>query len=88
MHVHSPQTCNQVHGDKHGTQRGQLREHVVDLVVRVSHLDGDLGEIVGVRPRKDLLVVVQILGHRDQMVLDIREVEALAVAVVSVCEGK
>jgi hypothetical protein len=36
-----------------------------------------LGEVVGVRTRKDLLVVVQTLGHRDQVVLDVGEIKSL-----------
>ena len=69
MHVHAPQTRDEVHRDEHRAQRGQLREHVVDLVVRVRHLDRDLREVVRVRAREDLLVVVQVLRHRDEMVL-------------------
>ncbi len=64
-----PQARDEVHRDKHCAQRGQLREHVVDLVVRVRHLDRNLREVVRVRAREDLLVVVQILRHRDEMVL-------------------
>lgn len=77
MHVHAPETRDEVHGNEHRTERGQLREHVVDLVVGVRHLDRDLREVVAVRAREDLLVVVQVLRHRDQVVLDIREVETL-----------
>lgn len=47
------------------------------MVVGVGHLDGDLSKIVGVRAGENLFVVVQVLGHCDQVVLDVREVEAL-----------
>ena len=77
MDVHSPKTCDQVHRDENGTERGELREHIVNLVVRVGHLDRDLCEIVAVRSRQDLFVVVQVLGHGNQMVLNIGEVQAL-----------
>ena len=39
-------TGDQIHRNEHGTQSSKLGKHVVDLVVRVRHLDGDLGEIV------------------------------------------
>ena len=58
MHVHAPETRNEIHGDEHRTERRELREHVVDLVVRVRHLDADLCEVIGVRAREDLFVVV------------------------------
>lgn len=77
MNVHTPETRNQVHGNEHRTERGELGEDVVDLVVRVCHLDRYLREVVRVRAGENLLVVVQILGHRDQMVLDVRQVKAL-----------
>ena len=53
---------------------GYLREHVVDLIVGVRHLNGDLSEIIRVRSRQNLLVVVQILRHGDQMVLDVGQI--------------
>ena len=62
-------TCDQVHRYEHCTERGQLGEDVVDLVVGVCHLDRDLGEVVGVRAGEDFFIVVQVLGHRDQVVL-------------------
>lgn len=77
MDVHAPQTGDQVHRDEDCTERGELGEHVVDLVVRVRHLDRDLGEVVRVRSGEDLLVVVQVLGHRDQVVLDVGQVQSL-----------
>ena len=58
MDVHTPKTSDQIHGDEHCTQCGQLRQNVVDLVVRVCHLNRDLSEVVGVRTRKNLFVVV------------------------------
>ena len=79
MDVHSPETSDQVHGDEYRTKGGQLRQNVVDLVISVRHLDRDLGEIVGMRAGKDLLVVVQTLGHRDQVVLDVGEIKSLEV---------
>jgi hypothetical protein len=66
-------TGDQVHGNQHRSERRELGEHVVDLVVRVRHLNRDLREVVRVRAREDLFVVVQILRHRDQMVLKARE---------------
>jgi len=77
MNVHTPETGDQVHGDEHCTQRGQLRQNVVDLVVRVRHLNRDLCEVVGVRARENLLIVVQTLGHRDQVILDVGEIKSL-----------
>ena len=65
MDIHTPKASDQVHGDKDRTQSGQLRQNVVDLVVCVCHLYRDLGQVVGVRTRKNLLIVVQALGHRD-----------------------
>jgi hypothetical protein len=50
------------------------RKHIIDLVVRIRHFDRDLRQVVTVRPRQDLFVVIQILCHGDQMVLDIREI--------------
>lgn len=44
--VHSPQTSDQVHRNEDCTKRSEFREDVVDLVVRVCHFDGDLGEVV------------------------------------------
>lgn len=79
MDVHTPETGDQVHGDEYRTKRGQLRQNVVDLVVSVCHLDRDLGKVVGMRARKNLLVVIQTLGHRDQVVLDIGEIKSLEV---------
>jgi len=77
MDVHTPETGDQVHGDEHRTQRGQLRQNVVDLIVRVRHLNRDLGEVVGVRAGENLLIVVQTLGHCDQVVLDVGEIKSL-----------
>ena len=62
-------TCDQVHRYEHRTEGSQFREHVIDLIVGVRHLDRDLGEIVGVRAREDCLIMVQVLGHGDQVVL-------------------
>ena len=62
-------TSDQVHGNQDSTQCSQFGKHIVDLVVGVRHLDGDLSEIVGVRARQNLLVVVQVLSHGDQMIL-------------------
>lgn len=89
MDVHTPETGDQVHGNEHGTERSELGQDVVDLVVRVGHLDRDLREVVRVRTRENLLVVVQVLvsalspqeletytRHSDQVVLDIRKIEA------------
>lgn len=59
--VHTPETCDQVHRNEDGTERGELREDVVDLVVCVGHFDRDLREVVGVRTRENLLVMVQVL---------------------------
>ena len=63
--VHSPETGHKVHGNEHGTQSREFGEYVIDLVVCVRHFDRNLGQVVGVRARKDLLVVVQILCHRN-----------------------
>merc|ERR1711939_19327 len=38
VHVHAPQTGDQVHGDEDGTERRQLGQDAVDLVVGVRHL--------------------------------------------------
>lgn len=62
-------TGNQVHRDEHRSERGQFREHVVDLVIRVCHFDRDLCEVVGMRTRENFFVVVQVLRHSDQVVL-------------------
>lgn len=35
-------TCDEVHRNQDGTQCSQLREHIVDLIVCICHLDGDL----------------------------------------------
>ena len=77
MYVHAPQTGDQVHWDENGTERGKLGEDVVNLVVRIRHLDRDLRKVVRVRPGKDLLVVVQVLGHRDQVILDVGQIQPL-----------
>jgi len=77
MDIHTPETGDQVHRDEHRTQRGQLRQNVVDLVVGICHLDGDLGEVVRMGARKNFLVVVQTLGHRNQVVLDVGEIKPL-----------
>ena len=79
MNVHTPETGDQVHGDEYCTQCGQLRQHIVDLIVSVRHLDRDLGEVVGVRTRKNLFIMIQTLGHCDQVVLDVREIKSLKV---------
>ena len=39
------------------------------MVVGRVHEDGDSGEVVGVGSRKNLLVVIQVLGHGDEMIL-------------------
>lgn len=69
------------YGDEDGTERRQLGQDIVDLVVGVRHLDRDLGEVVGVRARQDLLVVRQVLRARRDVVLDVRQVETLCVRV-------
>ena len=71
-------TSDKVHWDKDRTQCGELREHLVDLIVRVRHLDADLGEVVRVRARQNFLVVVQVLRHRDQVVLNVRQIQSLS----------
>jgi hypothetical protein len=40
------------------------------------------------RPRKNLLVVVQTLGHRDQVVLDIGEIESLEILSSGMAESE
>lgn len=60
--VHTPQTSHQIHWNENRTQCCELGENVVDLVVRVGHLDRDLREVIGMRARENLLVVIQILG--------------------------
>lgn len=81
--VHAPQTSDQVHRDEYGTERRELGEDVVDLVVRLRHFDGDLREVVRVRSGEYLLVVIQVLRHGNQVVLDIGEVQALKTCRVS-----
>ena len=76
-------TCDQVHRYEHCTERSQLGQHVVDLIIRVRHLDRDLREVIRVRPRQNLFIVVQILRHRDQVVL----VDFQRVARVSIRKG-
>ena len=44
-------TGNKVHRDQYGTERGQLWEDIIDLVVRVRHFDWDLCEVIRVRAR-------------------------------------
>jgi hypothetical protein len=39
-----------------------------------------LSEVVGVRARQNLFVMVQVLGHGDQVVLNIRKIQALQVS--------
>lgn len=62
-------TCDQVHRYEHRTEGSQFREDVVDLIVGVRHLDRDLGEVVRVGAGEDFFIVVQVLGHRDQVIL-------------------
>ena len=62
-------TGNQVHRDQHRSECGQFGEHVVDLIVCICHFDRDLCEVVGMRARENLFIVVQVLGHGDQVVL-------------------
>lgn len=62
-------TGDQIHGNKNGTERRQLRQNVVNLVVGIRHLDGNLREVVRVRPGENLLVVIKILRHSYQVVL-------------------
>jgi hypothetical protein len=71
MHVHTPETSYQVHRNKNGTKSSEFRQDVVDLVIRICHLDRNLSQIIRMGPRENLFVVVQVLGHGDQMVLDI-----------------
>ena len=42
-------TGDKVHRDENRTQCSELGEHVINLVVRVCHLDADLGEVIRVR---------------------------------------
>jgi len=67
-------TGDKVHRDENRTQRSELGEHLIDLVVRICHLDTDLGEVIRVRARQDLFVVVQVLGHCNQVVLNVRQI--------------
>jgi len=67
-------TGDHIHREQDRTERGHAGEHVIDLVVCVCHLDRDLREVVGVRAREKLFIVIQALRHSDQMVLDVREV--------------
>jgi len=67
-------TGDKVHRNENRTQRSELGEHLIDLVIRVCHLDTDLGEVIRVRARQNLFVVVQVLGHRNQVVLNVREI--------------
>ena len=69
--VHSPQTRDKVHWDKNRTKRSELGENIVDLIIGIRHFDRDLSEIIAMRARQNLLVMIQILRHRNQMVLDI-----------------
>ena len=71
-------TGDHIHREQNRTERGHSREHIIDLVVCICHIDRDLREVVGVRAREELLVVIQALCRRDQMVLDVREVQALS----------
>lgn len=52
------QTCYQVHRDEYGTQRSHLREDIVDLVVSICHLDGNLRQVVGVRSGQNFFVMI------------------------------
>jgi len=78
LSIAAERTGNHIHREQNRTERGHSREHVVDLVVRVCHLDRDLCEVVGVRAREELFVVIQALRHGDQVVLDVGEVQALS----------
>jgi hypothetical protein len=84
VYVHTPETSNQIHRtwilvtvlrtwrlDSHqdSTQCCQLGENIINLIVGVRHLDRDLGEVIRVGSRKNLFVMIQILGHGDQMIL-------------------
>lgn len=50
VYIHTPYTRHQVHRDEDRTQRRQLREDIIDLVVSIRHLDRNLRQVVGVRP--------------------------------------
>jgi hypothetical protein len=65
-------TCYQVHRDEYCTQRSHLREDIIDLVVRICHLDRNLRQVVGVRPRQNFFVMIQIVRHGYQVVLIIQ----------------
>ena len=62
-------TSDQIHRDEYCTEGGEFRKNIIDLVVRVRHFDGNLCEIIGVRAREYLFVVVQVLRHCNQVVL-------------------
>lgn len=51
-------TRYQVHRDENRTQCRQLRENIIDLVVSICHFDGNLRQVVGVRPGQDFFVVI------------------------------
>ena len=77
MHIHPPQPRHQIHRNKHSPQRSQLRKHIINLIIRIRHLNRYLRQVVRMRSRQDLLVVIQVLGHGYQVILDIGEIEAL-----------
>lgn len=52
------------------------RKHIIDLIIRIRHLNTNLRQVIRMTPAQDLFIMVQILGHRDQMILDVREIES------------
>lgn len=60
---------------QNSTQRSQLGQYIVDLIIRIRHFDTDLREVIRVGSTENLFVMIQILSHGDEMILNVGEVE-------------
>lgn len=76
MNVHTKKTSDNVQRDNDGSEEGDLAENLVGLGSLSNTVDRQLGEIVAVGARQDLLEMRQVCHHRNNVILDIAKIHA------------
>ena len=75
-YIHTEKTANQVQGHEDGSDERDFAEDLIGMVTLRDLIDGDLGEVIGVGAAEHFLEMAEVAHHRDDVVLDVAEVEA------------
>ena len=75
MNVHAEQAGDYIKGHDDRSKECDLAENLVGPGALVDTIDRQLGEIIAVGAREDLLKVAQVSHHGDDVILDITKIQ-------------